>query len=117
MILLLKIHASCKIFDKIMINRYIDTFFSNMWSVIKGQGTQFFSGCDIQQKGKVQTFWLGRRPPRFPSLKGHPDLPIKKTLRRVLDMLTVMILNRVSESVFFQINLLKAIYPFQGRGA
>ena len=97
-------------------------------------GTQFFSGGDIQQRGKVQTFWLAGRPPKFPLLVGHPDLPIRKTLRRVLDSLTVMILKRVSESIFFQINkftackftkeagnslmafnLLKIIHPFQGK--
>ena len=67
---------------------------------------------------------------------GHPDLPIKKTLRRVLDLLTVMIFKRVSESIIFQINifrackfkdegqvansstafnLLKIIHPFEGK--
>ena len=34
----------------------------------------------------------------------HPDLPIRKTLRRVLGLLTVMILKRVSENIFFQSN-------------
>ena len=64
---------------------------------------------------------------------GHHDLPIKKTLRRVLGLLTVMILKRVSQSIFFQsnkftgrkvndeeevanylivFNLLKIIHPF-----
>ena len=67
---------------------------------------------------------------------GHHDLPIKKTLRRVLGLLTVMILKRVSQSIFFQsnkftgrkvndeeevanylivFNLLKIINPFQGK--
>ena len=74
------------------------------------------------------------KPPKFPPFVGHPDLPIKKTLRRVLDPLTVMILKRVSESILFQINkftackftkevansmialnLLKIIHPFQGK--
>ena len=81
-----------------------------------------------------QTFWLAGRPPKFPPLVRHPDLPIRKTLKRVLDSLTVMILKRVSESIFFQINkftackftkevanslmafnLLKIIHPFQGK--
>ena len=64
---------------------------------------------------------------------GHHDLPIKKTLRRVLGLLTVMILKRVIQSIFFQsnkftgrkvndeeevanylivFNLLKIIHPF-----
>ena len=35
---------------------------------------------------------------------GHPDLTIKKTLRRVLGLLTVMILKSVIEGIFFQSN-------------
>ena len=54
--------------------------------------TQFFGGDDIQQKRKVQTFWLSERPLKLPLLVGHSDLPIRKTLRRMLDLLTVMIL-------------------------
>ena len=96
--------------------------------------TQYFSGGDIQQKGKVQAFWLAGRLPKFLPLVEHPDLPIRKTLKRVLDPLTVMILKRVSKSIFFQIskftactftkemanslmafNLLKIIHPFQGK--
>ena len=67
---------------------------------------------------------------------GHHDLSIKKNLRRVLGLLTVMILKRVSQSIFFQsnkftgrkvndeeevanylivFNLLKIICPFQGK--
>ena len=34
----------------------------------------------------------------------HPNLPIRNTLRRVLDVLTIMILKRVSESISFQSN-------------
>ena len=100
------------------------------------RGTQFFIGGDIQQKMRVQTFWLAGRPSKVPTLVGYPDLPIRKTLRRVLDSLTIMILKRVSESIFFQINkftackftkevansllafnLLKIIHPFQGKEA
>ena len=92
MIFSLKMHSSGKIFGKISLRAIRDTF---RWS-------------DIKQKGKVQTFWLvGRIPPpkkKIPLLVEHPDLPIRKTLRRVFDLLTVMILKRVSESVFFQIN-------------
>ena len=42
--------------------------------------------------------------PQSPSLVAHPDLTINKTLRRVLDPLSVMVLKRVSENIFFQIN-------------
>ena len=130
MIVLLKINASGKIFLKAI----RDTFFSNMQSVFRDRGTPFFSGDDIQQKMKVQTSWLAGRPPKFLPLVGNSDLPIRKTLKRVLDSLTVMILKRVSESIFFQINkftackftkevanslmafnLLKIIHPFQGK--
>ena len=73
---------------------------------------------------------------QFPPLMGHPDLPIRKTLRRVLGLFTAMILKRVSESIYFQsnkfttckvkgekevtnslmaLNLLKIIHPFQGK--
>ena len=99
--------------------------------------TQFFGEVFIQQKGEVQLYWLARgAPPQFLPLVGHPDLPIRKTLRRMLDLLIVMILERVSESIFFQnnkftackikdgkevanslmvFNLLKIIHPFQGK--
>ena len=32
----------------------------------------------------------------------YPNLPIRKILRRVLGLLTVMVLKRMSESIFFQ---------------
>ena len=135
MIVLLKMHASGKIFNKICLKAIRNTFFFHYVVCDQGTGgTKFFSGGDIQQKRKVQTFWLAGRPPKFPPLKGHPDLPIKKTRGRMLDPLTVMILKKVSESIFFQINkfaackfteevenylmafnLLKIIYPFQGK--
>ena len=68
--------------------------------------TQFFGvGC-IQQKGVVQKFCLEDELPRpqFHLLVGHSDLPIKNTLWRVLGLLTVMNLKRLSESIFFQSN-------------
>ena len=67
------------------------------------RGTQLFGRGDVTQKRKIQTFWLAEDPKSL-LLVGHLDLPIKKALRRVLDLLTVMILKRVSESIFFQIN-------------
>ena len=85
MIVSLKMNASGKKFDKISLKAIRDTFSSNMWSVIK--------------KGKVHTIWLAGRPPT--QLVGYPDLPVRKTLRRVVDLLTVMILKRVSKSIFF----------------
>ena len=34
----------------------------------------------------------------------HPDVPINTILKRVLDLLSVMTLERVSENIFFQCN-------------
>ena len=113
------------------VQSYRDTFFSNMWSVIKN--SIFWWGWS---KGKVQTFGLSGRQPPIPSLSGTSWFPIRKTLRRVLGLLIVMILKRVIDSVFFQSNkftackvkdekevanclmaftLLKIIHPFQGK--
>ena len=89
-------------------------------------------------EGRSSNFLAGRgsSPPRFPLLLGHPDFPIRKTLRRVLGLLAAMILKRVSDSIFFQsnkftackikdgikvanslmvFNLLNIIHPFQGK--
>ena len=91
----------------------------------------------IKQK-KVQTFGLAGRPnPQSLPLVGHPDLFLRKTLRRVLSLLTaVKNLKRVSERIIFQsikfivckvkdqkivaeslvaFSLLKIIHPFQGK--
>ena len=66
---------------------------------------------------------------------GHPDLPIRKTPRMVLDVFTVMNLIRVSEyflskqqitackikvgkemaNSLMLLNLLKIVHPFQGK--
>ena len=46
---------------------------------------------------------------------GHPGLSIRKTLRRVLDLLTVMVLKRVSESIFIQINEVAASLKIKKR--
>ena len=88
------------------------------------------------RRRKFKLFSLPGDPPKFPHLVEHPHLSIRKTLRMVLDLLTAMILKRVSESIFFQINiftackfkdkkqvvsssmalsLLKIIHPFQSK--
>ena len=103
----MKMHSAGKMFDKISLKAIRDTFFSNMWSVIRGGTgvTVFFfflegggrrvGGGDIQKSGKVQTFELAVRRPQSPPLVGHPNLPIRKTLRRELGLLTVIVLKRV----------------------
>ena len=67
-----------RIFDKICL-KAIKTFFFQY--VICDQGTgglNFFGGGDIQQKRKIQTFWLaGRLPPILP-LSGASRSPHKK---------------------------------------
>ena len=137
MIVLLKMHVPGKMFDRICLKAVRDTFFFPIYGVWSGdRGTQFFGGGDIQHKGKTQTFWLVGEPPKFPPLVAHPDLPVRETQRRMLDLLTVKILKKVSESVLFQINifaackfkdkkemanslmtfnLLKIIHPVQGK--
>ena len=100
-------YAAGKSLGKSCLKAIRDTFFCNMWSVIRrGPERLIFLVGDIKQEKKVQTFGFAGRPPpppppHLPPLVGHPDLPIRKTLRRVLVLLTVMILKRVSESSFF----------------
>ena len=129
-------HSSGKIFDKICLKaiRNTNMFFQY---VICDQGTgglNFSVGVVSNIRGKFKLFVLQGDPPQFPPLVGNLDLLIRKTLRRVLYPLTVMILKRMSESIFFQINkftackftkevanslmafnLLKIIHPFQGK--
>ena len=135
MIVQLKIYATGKVFGKMCLKAIRDTFFPICGSVIRREtGPNFWWGY-IQQKGKVKTFGLARK-----ALNSLPYwdilLSIRKTLRRVLGLLIVMILKIVSESVFFQsnnftackfkdqkdvanslmgFNLLKIIHPFQGK--
>ena len=73
--------------------------------------SQYFGGGDIQQKKKVQIFDLAKRGetphPQLLPLVGHPNLPIRKTLRRMLGQLTVISLTRLSENISFQSNNLQ----------
>ena len=115
--------SEAKFLNKNCLKAIRDSIFSNMWSVIRGQ---FFGEGDI-----------GRLPNSFP----YRDivsgiLPIRKTLRKVLDLLNLMMLKRLSESIFFQthkfpvckvkgriqvanclmaFNLLKIVHPFQAK--
>ena len=131
-------HWKCMPQKKILIKYFeklLEIFFFPICSLWSGnRRTQFFSGDDMKQKKKAQIFWRAGRPTKFSPLVGHPNLHIRKTLRRVLDSLTVMILKRLNESIFFQINkfieykftkevanflmafnLLKIIHSFQGK--
>ena len=51
---------------------------------------------------------LAVRPPPIRSLSGTSYSPHKENSRRVLGLLTVMILKKVSESIFFQSNTFRA---------
>ena len=71
-----------------------------MWS--GDRGTQFLVGVISNRKGKFKLVdLLEVLLFKFPPFVEHPDLPMRDPLRRVLLLLTVMTLKRVSESVFF----------------
>ena len=89
-------------FDRICLEAVRDNFFFQVSGVSSvNRETRFFGGGDVQQNRQFQTFWLAGRTPSFPLLVRHSDPLIKETLRRVLDLHTVMILKTVSESIFF----------------
>ena len=71
-------------------------FFFNMRSVIRwGTGRINFMAKSICSRRRVQTFCLsGGSPTSILSIVGQPDLSIRKTLCRVLGLLTVMILKK-----------------------
>ena len=84
-----------------------DTFFSNTWYLIRGgiRGLDFLVGLystECRNSNILASSWSS--PTLIPFLNGHSDLLIRITLRRVLDLLTVMILKIVSESIFFKAN-------------
>ena len=131
-------HASGKSFGKICPKAIRDIFFSNTWPVIRGGiwEPNFLVGVISSRRGKFKLLDLQGDPPQFLPLVRHPDLPIRKTLRRVLGLLTIITLKRVRESIFFQsskftacavkyekeganslmaFNLRKIIHLFQGK--
>ena len=132
----MKIYAAGNIFGKIYLKA---KKCSNMCSVIRGRTgwLNFLVGVISNRRGKSKFLGLQGHPlPQPPPLVGHRNLPIRKTLRRVLGLLSVIILKRGNESIFFQsnkftackvkhekevanslpaFNLLKIIYPFQGK--
>ena len=67
-----------------------------------GRGAQLFGGNDTQQNGEAQSFRLAGENPYVSPLVEYLGLPTRKVLRRVLDLLTIVILKRLSESIFFQ---------------
>ena len=63
-----------------------------------------FSGGTAGLDFSVVVIPSKRESLNFKPLMLHPNLPIRTTLVRVLGLLTVMILKKVSESIFLQSN-------------
>ena len=115
MILLLKIYATENFFFKNNLSknywRYL--FFQYVvWNQWRDTKTKSFGGWWYPPDRETSNLWNcrenplpppGSSPPFLPLVR-HPDPLITKTLRRVLGPLTVMILKRMSESVYFQSN-------------
>ena len=103
-----------------------------------GTGTSsFWCGKISNRKGKFKLLGLQVDPLQFPPLVGQSDLPIRKTVMRLLGLFTVMTLKTVIESVFLKKStnlqharlktksggkpfivfnlLIIIIYPFQGK--
>ena len=105
MIVRLKMHIAGKNFGKVCIHAIRDIFFSSLWSVIRG-GTRGIRRVVYPTKEWSSSFLACKRSPapQFLPIVRHLGFPIRKTLRRVLDLLTVMILKIMSWSIFFQSN-------------
>ena len=90
-------------FGKIFLKALRDTFFAicGLWSG-DGQGdSTFLLGVISNRRRKLKLLIL-QGDPQFHPLAWYPNLPFRKTLSRVLGLLTAMIFKKVSESVFFQ---------------
>ena len=87
-----------------------------MWSVISGGtgGLNISVGLISNRKEKLKILAF-REIPQFPPLVRHPNLLIRKSPRKVVGVLAVIILKRVSESFFFQSNKLTACKVKDGK--
>ena len=93
-----------KMFGKICLKAFRNTFFPNMWSVIRGgkKGLTFWWKVISNRRGKFKLLGLqGELPPSPSPLVRHPNFPIRKILRRVLGLLT-MFLENVSVRISFK---------------
>ena len=63
----------------------------------------FLVGAIFNKRGKFKL--LGLQGDQSPPLVRHHDLPIRKILMRVVSLLTVMILKRVSEVITYFIEI------------
>ena len=71
----------------------------------EGEGLHFLVRSDIEQKDEFQNFgheW--GEPSSIPSLVANPDPHITNTFRSVVGLTIVIILKRVSKSIFLQSN-------------
>ena len=121
--MLLKIHATGRIFGKICLKDVKDTFFPLccLWTgegwgeTWRKRGGSVFWWEATSNRSGVQNFGHeGKTPLQVPPLVENPDLPIRKNLRSVLGLLAVMILKRVS--IFFQGNKFTACKVKDGKG-
>ena len=70
----------------------------------------------ISSRRGSSNFWACRKSTLLvPPLVVNPDLPIRKLLKIVLVLLTVMLLKRVSQIFFFKSNRLTAYKINRGR--
>ena len=78
--------------------------FSNMWScnLERNRGNLIFWWGQYSTEGEKSNFWACRETPQLSPLVEHPDFPIRKNLIRVVGLLSVMILKRVGDTIFFQ---------------
>ena len=67
------------------VKKLLGTFFSDMWSVIKGGtgGPDFLVGLISNRRGNLNLLDL-LGDPQFLPLVVHPNFPTRKPLRRVL---------------------------------
>ena len=101
MIVLLKIYVVGKIFGKIYLKAIRPFFFQ---CVVCDQVREGELGVIFNRKGKSKLLVLqGDTLPQFPPLVWHPNLSMRKILESTWSA-HLMILKRVSESIFFQSN-------------
>ena len=117
-------HAAGNIFVKTYLKAIRDTFFP-----ICGISQYVIFLSNRRRKCKLLGL-QGDPPPQFSRLVGHPDLPMRKTLRVLVGLLTVMIFfqskkftackikDEKEETTFYFLmafNLLKIIQPFESK--
>ena len=99
---------SSKTFGKIFLKAIRDFFQYLVFDKGRGgTGDSVFWWWSHQTEGESSNCRACRETPQFPPLIEHPNPPISKTLRKVLGLLTVIILKGMSESIFFKATILQ----------